>query len=54
MRLGLIGTGNMGSRIGPKLLQAGHSLTVYDIRRDWPRRSPRRAGLLASTRSTRL
>ncbi len=34
MRLGLIGTGNMGSRIGPKLLQAGHSLTVYDIRRE--------------------
>jgi len=34
MRVGLIGTGNMGNRIGPKLLKAGHSLLVHNIRRE--------------------
>ncbi|MBV8085241.1 MAG: NAD(P)-dependent oxidoreductase [Chloroflexi bacterium] len=33
MRVGLIGTGNMGNRFGPKLLQAGHKLLVHDIDR---------------------
>jgi len=32
MRVGLIGTGNMGNRIGPKVLRGGHALTVYDVR----------------------
>ncbi len=34
MQLGLIGTGTMGNRFGPKLLSAGHSLTVHDLRRE--------------------
>lgn len=34
MRVGLIGTGNMGNRFGPKLIRAGHDLTVYDLRRE--------------------
>ena len=34
MRVGLIGTGNMGNRIGPKILRARHSLAVFDVRRE--------------------
>lgn len=34
MRVGLIGTGNMGNRIGPKILRGGHELLVYDVRRE--------------------
>jgi len=34
MRVGLIGTGNMGNRIGPGVLGAGHQLVVYDLRRE--------------------
>lgn len=32
MRVGLIGTGTMGNRMGPKILAAGHALIVHDIR----------------------
>ena len=32
MRVGLIGTGNMGNRMGPKILAAGHDLVVHDLR----------------------
>ncbi len=34
MDVGLIGTGNMGGRFGPKILAAGHKLTVFDLRRE--------------------
>lgn len=34
MHVGLIGTGNIGSRFGNKLLDAGHALTVNDLRRE--------------------
>src|SRR5262245_62794547 len=34
MRVGLIGTGNMGNRIGPGVLGAGHQLAVFDLRRE--------------------
>ena len=34
MDVGLIGTGNMGGRFGPKILAAGHQLTVHDLRRE--------------------
>ena len=34
MRVGLIGTGNMGNRFGPKILNAGHTLTVNDLDRE--------------------
>lgn len=30
-RIGFIGIGNMGRRMAPRLIQAGHRLTVYDI-----------------------
>ena len=32
MRVGLIGVGTMGNRMGPKLLAGGHELTVNDVR----------------------
>lgn len=34
MKLGFIGTGNMGSGMAANLLKAGHTLTVHDIRKD--------------------
>src|SRR5215469_18082090 len=34
MKLGFIGTGNIGAPIAGQLLQAGHSLLVHDLRRD--------------------
>jgi 3-hydroxyisobutyrate dehydrogenase len=34
MRVGLIGVGTMGGRMGPKLLAGGHTLTVHDVKRD--------------------
>ncbi|MFH1486335.1 MAG: NAD(P)-dependent oxidoreductase [Chloroflexota bacterium] len=33
MKLGFIGTGNMGSGMAANLLKAGHSLTVHDLRK---------------------
>lgn len=33
MKVGFIGTGNMGNRLAPKLLEAGHQLTVNDLNR---------------------
>ncbi|MEE8519326.1 MAG: NAD(P)-dependent oxidoreductase [Dehalococcoidia bacterium] len=32
MRVGLIGVGTMGGRMGPRLLAGGHELTVNDVR----------------------
>lgn len=34
MKVGFIGIGNMGSRLAPKLLEAGHELTVNDLYRE--------------------
>ncbi|MCS6927079.1 MAG: NAD(P)-dependent oxidoreductase [Candidatus Binatia bacterium] len=34
MKLGFIGLGNMGNPMAGNLLQAGHSLHIYDLRRD--------------------
>lgn len=34
MKVGFIGLGNMGARMAPKLLSAGHQLTVTDLQRD--------------------
>lgn len=34
MKLGFIGLGNMGNRLAPRLLEAGHELTVNDLNRD--------------------
>jgi 3-hydroxyisobutyrate dehydrogenase len=34
MQLGFVGTGTMGNPMARCLLEAGHALTVYDIRRD--------------------
>ncbi len=34
MRIGWIGLGNMGSRMAPRLLTAGHALTVFDTQAD--------------------
>jgi 3-hydroxyisobutyrate dehydrogenase len=34
MRLGFIGTGNMGNAMARCLIEAGHQLTVHDIRRE--------------------
>ena len=34
MKLGFIGTGNIGAPIAGQLLQAGHSLLVHDLRRE--------------------
>ncbi|HJU20131.1 MAG TPA: NAD(P)-binding domain-containing protein, partial [Stellaceae bacterium] len=32
MQLGFVGTGTMGAAMASSLLDAGHALTVYDIR----------------------
>jgi 2-hydroxymethylglutarate dehydrogenase len=34
MRVGFVGTGNMGNPMATNLLRAGHQLTVCDVRRD--------------------
>ena len=34
MRLGFIGTGNMGNPMAANLIKAGHQLTVHDLRRE--------------------
>jgi 3-hydroxyisobutyrate dehydrogenase len=34
MRLGFVGTGTMGNPMARCLLDAGHALTVYDVRRE--------------------
>ena len=34
MQLGFVGTGTMGHPMARCLLEAGHTLTVYDIRRE--------------------
>ena len=34
MRLGFIGTGNMGNPMAANLIRAGHQLTVHDLRRE--------------------
>ena len=34
MRVGFIGLGNMGGPMASNMIKAGHSLTVYDIRRE--------------------
>jgi 3-hydroxyisobutyrate dehydrogenase len=34
MRLGFIGTGNMGNPMAFNLIKAGHHLTVHDLRRE--------------------
>ena len=34
MRIGFIGLGNMGGPMALNLLKAGHSLTIYDVRRE--------------------
>lgn len=34
MKVGFIGLGNMGNPMAANVLKAGHSLTVYDLRRE--------------------
>ena len=34
MRIGFVGTGNMGSPIARRLMEEGHQLTVHDLRRE--------------------
>ena len=34
MRVGFIGLGNMGGPMAKHILDAGHSLTVYDVRKE--------------------
>lgn len=34
MRIGFIGLGNMGGPMAKHILDAGHALTVYDVRKD--------------------
>ena len=34
MRVGFIGLGNMGGPMALNMIKAGHSLTVYDVRRE--------------------
>ena len=34
MKLGFIGTGNMGNPMAANLIKAGHSLTVHDLRQE--------------------
>ena len=34
MQLGFVGTGTMGNPMARCLLEAGHTLTVYDVRRE--------------------
>jgi 3-hydroxyisobutyrate dehydrogenase-like beta-hydroxyacid dehydrogenase len=34
MQLGFVGTGTMGNPMARCLLEAGHALTVYDVRRE--------------------
>ena len=34
MKLGYIGTGNMGNPMAVNMIKAGHQLTVHDLRRD--------------------
>src|ERR1043166_8662506 len=34
MRVGFIGLGNMGGTMAKHILDAGHALTVYDVRKD--------------------
>ena len=34
MKLGFIGTGNMGNPMAANLIRAGHQLTVHDLRRE--------------------
>ena len=48
MRVGFIGLGNMGGPMALNLIKAGHSLIVFDVRREaakaqLPRRTCRRA-----------
>ncbi len=34
MKIGFIGTGNMGNPMAANLIKAGHQLTVHDLRRE--------------------
>ena len=34
MKVGFIGTGNMGNPMAANLIKAGHQLTVHDLRRE--------------------
>ena len=34
MQLGYIGTGTMGNPMAKALIEAGHSVTVFDVRRE--------------------
>ena len=34
MQVGFVGTGNIGNRLAPKLIDAGHALVVNDLRRE--------------------
>jgi len=34
MKIGFIGTGNMGNPMAANLIRAGHQLTVHDLRRE--------------------
>lgn len=49
MRVGFVGTGNMGSRMAGRLLDAGHALTVYDVRAEAAQALLSRGGQWAGT-----
>ena len=34
MKIGFVGTGNMGNPMAANLIKAGHQLTVHDLRRE--------------------
>jgi len=52
MDIGFIGLGNMGAPMARRLIEAGHSLVVYDTRNDASRRSSRSARNLCPRRRT--
>ena len=50
MDIGFIGLGNMGAHMARRLLEAGHTVVVYDTRRKRSAISPHRAQLRRARR----
>lgn len=44
MNIGFIGVGHMGGRMARRLLEAGYSLTVHDLRKRGSAASPGKGG----------
>ena len=49
MKIGFIGTGNMGNPMAANLIKAGHQLTVHDLRREAAQFAPISRRLVATS-----